>query len=581
MLRTTMTAALCGFCLASSGYGAIDIKEWSGAGSGYTIHDEETIEIWAAGTYYFQSYDGSSPAKIENIWVNASVSGTVTIYIAQDPNDWVEGVEGPGASNLWEMNIDYNTAIPPDDINGVIGKMWLSGSIGRIGSGVQKILADSADGEIKVGGTIIDGDALEVHTPGDVTIEGVLVNPVQGNIKIANDYSGTLTINHSFSGDLMIGDPNDPNAAANLAGSISISGVNTGLVNVTGDSSGTISIGSNLNAPGRIVIDGDVSQSDPNVPVIHIGGGVVGSSASATPIVIGGELDGVLAIDGPLENVAPSAVEIQVGSLDTENLGAIAIDYDGWEDADDWAEGAVIKVDTNEYTENAPAAKVYRISKCKGDLDNDRGLDSTDQDLLDLSLAAYAEDYAGLRGSYDYHADVDNDTYVTSADADALEWLVDEGCEYCMAYDQLGDCNSDINEDGAVNLFDLAELLGHYGTTTGAGHEDGDVDPPYGGDGDVDLQDLAEFLGHYGVENGDSHRFRWRCRVGGPPFAPQRMGARFDWVAMPRRGFRPATSAGWPCAVARFEVAKERGSRMDTRRRLLFFSSGLPADCRH
>ena len=52
----------------------------------------------------------------------------------------------------------------------------------------------------------------------------------------------------------------------------------------------------------------------------------------------------------------------------------------------------------------------------------------------------------------------------------------------------------DLDADGDVDLGDLAQLLGHYGTTSGAAYADGDLDF----DGDVDLQDLAELLGRYG-----------------------------------------------------------------------------------
>jgi hypothetical protein len=53
----------------------------------------------------------------------------------------------------------------------------------------------------------------------------------------------------------------------------------------------------------------------------------------------------------------------------------------------------------------------------------------------------------------------------------------------------------DLDGDGAVDLADLAALLGCYGMTDGATYRDGDLD----GDGDVDLADLATLLGHYGV----------------------------------------------------------------------------------
>ena len=52
----------------------------------------------------------------------------------------------------------------------------------------------------------------------------------------------------------------------------------------------------------------------------------------------------------------------------------------------------------------------------------------------------------------------------------------------------------DLDYDNVVKLADLAQLLGHYGMTSGASYSEGDLN----GDGDVDLSDLAELLGHYG-----------------------------------------------------------------------------------
>jgi hypothetical protein len=54
---------------------------------------------------------------------------------------------------------------------------------------------------------------------------------------------------------------------------------------------------------------------------------------------------------------------------------------------------------------------------------------------------------------------------------------------------------ADLDGDGDVDLSDLSQLLGHYGTLSGATYEDGDLD----GDGDVDLADLAELIGNYGL----------------------------------------------------------------------------------
>ena len=55
-------------------------------------------------------------------------------------------------------------------------------------------------------------------------------------------------------------------------------------------------------------------------------------------------------------------------------------------------------------------------------------------------------------------------------------------------------CYGDLDGDWDRDLGDLAELLGHYGETTGVLYENGDLDE----DGDVDLMDLAGMLGVYG-----------------------------------------------------------------------------------
>jgi hypothetical protein len=55
-------------------------------------------------------------------------------------------------------------------------------------------------------------------------------------------------------------------------------------------------------------------------------------------------------------------------------------------------------------------------------------------------------------------------------------------------------CYGDLDGDNDRDLADLAEMLGHYGETTGVFYENGDLDE----DGDVDLADLAGLLGVYG-----------------------------------------------------------------------------------
>jgi hypothetical protein len=57
------------------------------------------------------------------------------------------------------------------------------------------------------------------------------------------------------------------------------------------------------------------------------------------------------------------------------------------------------------------------------------------------------------------------------------------------------DCWGDLDGDSDIDLSDLAQLLAHYGMTSGATYDDGDIDL----DGDVDLSDLAALLAVYGT----------------------------------------------------------------------------------
>ena len=78
-----------------------------------------------------------------------------------------------------------------------------------------------------------------------------------------------------------------------------------------------------------------------------------------------------------------------------------------------------------------------------------------------------------------------NDGSVVEAGVDAFSVYIVE-CSFILG---------DLDYDGDVDLADLAQLLGNYGTTSGATYEMGDLD----GDGDVDLADLAALLGNYGA----------------------------------------------------------------------------------
>ena len=90
-------------------------------------------------------------------------------------------------------------------------------------------------------------------------------------------------------------------------------------------------------------------------------------------------------------------------------------------------------------------------------------------------------------------ADVNNGGFlVTWRDERNLPTSIDIYGQYISVVPH---CPADLDGDMDVDLSDLAQLLGNYGTTSGATYEMGDLN----GDGAVQLSDLAELLAHYGT----------------------------------------------------------------------------------
>lgn len=88
----------------------------------------------------------------------------------------------------------------------------------------------------------------------------------------------------------------------------------------------------------------------------------------------------------------------------------------------------------------------------------------------------------------------------SAADAGNYDCVVTAGCSQSACSPAAltifcggGGCDGDLNEDGVIDLGDLAMLLAHYGDD-GAGYGDGDLN----GDTVVDLADLALLLSRYG-----------------------------------------------------------------------------------
>jgi len=252
----------------------------------------------------------------------------VTVTIAWDEYG------GDGATDVWTGNLTHATydvdlagleisasiATTGDFIcDNITGTVDIDGDIGGSTPG-KKFFVRNATGAIIVHGKLRAYTTLAAETLGDLDIYS---HPTQGDIAIKNDYAGTLTIHPSMYGDIRIGERDgggNVTTASNLIGTLNFDGSLLGDVDITddlateGDDSGRILVGLQISG-GHILVADAVTQTDPNLPAIHVQGDILGSAGSDPAIELGGELDGIIAIDGSLNDVS-SGPDIQVGSID-------------------------------------------------------------------------------------------------------------------------------------------------------------------------------------------------------------------------------------------------------------------------
>lgn len=236
----------------------------------------------------------------------------------------------------------------------------------------------------------------------------------------------------------------------------------------------------NLSLDGIVSIGGDLYTAD--------------SNAVVPAWYVSGNLNGQILIDGSLIDDSDAEPEIDIDGV-IASTGAIAIDYDGYDAADTWESGAEIDVGASTFTGNSPANAVYEITPCKGDMNNDGVVDSSDGTTTTGPFATgrdnpstYSTDFPGLAGSRVYHGDVNFDTVFDAADNTGFITINSLSC--CI---ERWNCPGDLDLSGDVDLADLSGLLGNFGATSAA-PGDGDID----GDGDVDLGDLAGLLAAFG-----------------------------------------------------------------------------------
>jgi hypothetical protein len=93
----------------------------------------------------------------------------------------------------------------------------------------------------------------------------------------------------------------------------------------------------------------------------------------------------------------------------------VTVDYDGWHAGHDWSADAAIVISQGgsqgRYTQNTPAVRMWEVTFCKGDMNNDGSVNFFDIDPFLLALFTPTgndssdEAFPGLLGSMIYHGD--------------------------------------------------------------------------------------------------------------------------------------------------------------------------------
>ena len=309
--------------------------------------------------------------------------------------------------------------------------------------------------------------------------DGIVISVVAGDLKAANAYELYV---YSCPGSITIAGTVTYADLAELSGALRC-GTLAGILTVTDcPLSGSITIDHDLDGlvwaeqglSGHLAVGGDVY------------GGLFVGSASPRDLTGTVEVEGSLRaflwrITGNLgdpndpNNTTKGQIKVHGGFVPPYQTGRLEIwgnvvgagacfvvDYDGFDPNDLWdPNSAVIIGDPNDpnhpqvaYTQNTPELKLYKITECRGDCDNNGTVDLDDVNPFTAALigeSQYAQLFPGLVGSRTYHADTNCDATLSTADVNPFVALVTSGC--CDP-----NCPGCEDQDGGGGLPDPQEL---------------------------------------------------------------------------------------------------------------------------
>ncbi len=305
------------------------------------------------------------------------------------------------------------------------------------------VLSIGGDAGLSIGGALLHAVQVQEDVTGPVSVSGDMDGKlwIKGDclapICIGGNLDAELDIDGACSGDITV--------AGNVGGHLRIGTAGTD------DFSGVLSAGS-LVADGNkfFAIAGDVTDTacitvtgefNHRMSAGDIAGDVdIQGSFTGGYIHAGGAVTAEIRIKGAFSG-PDDAYDISCASLGSQ--GAVAIDWDGYNAADDWNSGARVLVGSTIYAYDdwwTKSGAVYRITCWKGDLNNDNLVNSFDIDPFVMVLTGYGagstydSNYPGLRGSALYHADMNCDGYVNSFDIDPFVLRLGDPAAYYAQY---------------------------------------------------------------------------------------------------------------------------------------------------
>lgn len=390
-------------------------------GTDWTINqDVGTIVIRTGNGHAYKFYsetalNSGQPGSINSITIAPTgVTGDFSLLIDHQTvgqpgcRDWRAGDLRYSGGTCTITGIDVarwllSNAAGSSDIfcESIVGDIHVGNSLGKDANAILKVFkADSVVGNVTLGNP--DGGAFANLDfggfQGDLTI---------GNTPIGARTPCDVTIRSSYSGTITFNDPTGYEGHIHI-----VNGDFSGLIYFpTGVMFGAVEIDGDFIVPGRIDCDTYFDREnggDP--PSVHVHGSLANPNdiESNQPMITSGVLfpdgglRGVIAIDGDLKNAVTAGPEIKVWTIrdpfedppgEPTARGAIAVDYDGWDDGDDWEEGATVEEwfppvpnpTFDVYEENTPVESVYEITPCRGDVNNDGQV--TSADIYPLTLA--------------------------------------------------------------------------------------------------------------------------------------------------------------------------------------------------